>query len=321
MTPNVLRAGHAVFYVQDLDEARRFYLGLLGLDVVQESDEALYLRGYEELEWSLKLKLGEGPGVQRFAFKVAGDEDLDTLLELARRRGLDAREEEDYGIPHLVRLTDPSGLPVAFYAAAKKHMRILQDYHKHRGPGIQRIDHFNIMVPDVEAAHAFYLNDLGFRISEYTVTEGDKLWAVWLQRKGNVHDLALMNGLGPRLHHVGLWMPEPLSLIRACDILASAYATDQIERGPGRHGLSNAMFLYLRDPSGNRVELYTSDYLTVDPDVEPLRWTLEDKRRQTLWGHAAPKRWFEEAGPIETLSGGFAELHEGKLAGRPQHVT
>jgi catechol 2,3-dioxygenase len=67
-----------------------------------------------------------------------------------------------------------------------------------------------------------------------------------------------------------------------------------MERGPGRHGLSNAFFLYIRDPDGHRVELFTSDYLTVDPDLEPIRWSLKDPQRATLWGHPAPKSWFEE---------------------------
>ena len=47
-----------------------------------------------------------------------------------------------------------------------------------------------------------------------------------------------------------------------------------MERGPGRHGISNAFFLYIRDPDGHRIELFTSDYLTVDPDLKPLRWSL-----------------------------------------------
>ena len=54
-----------------------------------------------------------------------------------------------------------------------------------------------------------------------------------------------------------------------------------MERGPGRHGISNAFFLYIRDPDGHRIELFTSDYLTVDPDLEPLRWSLTDPQRQT----------------------------------------
>jgi len=67
-----------------------------------------------------------------------------------------------------------------------------------------------------------------------------------------------------------------------------------MERGPGRHGISNAFFLYVRDPDGHRIELYTSDYLTVDPDLEPIRWSLTDTQRQTLWGMPAPRSWFEE---------------------------
>lgn len=321
MKPDVLRAGHAVFYVTDLAKAKGFYAGLLGLDVVHEDASALYLRGYEEREWSLKLEARKEAGAGRIAFKVAHEDDLDGVLALAARRGLEAKEEEDWGVPRIVRLQDPSGLPIAFYAGAAKYERLLQRYHLQRGPGVQRIDHFNVLVSDVQKTHDFYAGELGFRLSEYTVTEDESLWAAWLQRKGNVHDLAIMNGAGPRLHHVGLWMPDAMSLIRCCDILASAMETDRIERGPGRHGLSNAMFLYLRDDDGNRLELYTSDYLTVDPDVEPVRWTLDDKRRQTLWGHAAPQSWFTEASPIETLTGGFAELKEPRLSGAPQHVT
>ena len=66
-----------------------------------------------------------------------------------------------------------------------------------------------------------------------------------------------------------------------------------IERGPGRHGISNAFFLYILDPDGHRIEIYCSDYLTADPDHEPIKWALDDPQRQTLWGAAAPKSWFE----------------------------
>lgn len=66
-----------------------------------------------------------------------------------------------------------------------------------------------------------------------------------------------------------------------------------IERGPGRHGISNAFFLYVLDPDGHRIEIYCSDYQTVDPDHEPIRWDLKDPQRQTLWGAPAPRSWFE----------------------------
>ena len=196
--------------------------------------------------------------------------------------------------------------------------RMLQEYHRHGPVPIMRLDHFNCQVPDAAAATAWYQRELGFRVSEYTVKEspeGDVLWAAWLHRKQTVHDLALMCGIGPRLHHAGFWLPDALAVLRACDVLAAAGYHHLIERGPGRHGLSNALFLYLRDPDGNRIELYANDYLTADPDAKPIRWTLEDPRRATFWGHAAPPCWFEEAWRSASVLDG-AGLMRAARAGR-----
>jgi len=77
-------------------------------------------------------------------------------------------------------------------------------------------------------------------------------------------------------------------------VMATSGYLDNMERGPGRHGISNAFFLYVRDPDGHRIELFTSDYLTIDPDHAPIRWSLTDPQRQTLWGQPAPASWFEQ---------------------------
>ena len=133
------------------------------------------------------------------------------------------------------------GLPLEFFAEMQQVERLLQRFDLYRGAQVMRFDHFNCQMPDVDAAYAWYA-DLGFGCSEYTVGDQEQLWAVWLQRKGNVHDLALMNGVGPRVHHLGFWLADTLSALRACDVLAAAGWTDSIERGPGRHGISNAFF-------------------------------------------------------------------------------
>ncbi|TGU68362.1 3,4-dihydroxyphenylacetate 2,3-dioxygenase, partial [Mesorhizobium sp. M1C.F.Ca.ET.144.01.1.1] len=103
-----------------------------------------------------------------------------------------------------------------------------------------------------------------------------RLWAAWTHRKGGVHDIAFTNGLGPRLHHVAFWVPTPLNIIDLLDLMATTGYVGNIERGPGRHGISNAFFLYIRDPDNHRIEIYCSDYQTVDPDLEPIKWDLKD---------------------------------------------
>ena len=326
--PAILRAGHVAFRVTDLERAREFYVGLLGFVQTAADRQALYLRGLEETEHhSLVLRRGPAAGVSHIAFKVASPDDLDLLHRVCRQaqlplRWVDAGEETGQG--RALRVQDPGGLPVEFYAEMDRAERLLQRFDLYRGPHIMRLDHFNCQVPDVAALYDWYTESWGFRCSEYTETDEatPRLWAAWLHRKSNVHDIALMTGIGPRVHHAGFWLPETINVIRACDILAGAGRHGAIERGPGRHGISNALFLYLRDFDGNRIELYTGDYLTADTDRPPLRWSINDPRRQTFWGHAAPASWFDEASSVESvLSGEFLPTQPPIMRDRPEFVT
>jgi catechol 2,3-dioxygenase len=326
---NVIRAAHVELKVTDLPRSRAFYVDLLGLNVSYEDAEILCLRGIEERNHhSLVLRQAERPAVTHIGFRMAGEEDVEQAAALAasaglRHRWVEAGDEPGQG--RALRMHDPMGIPVEFYAEMAWEPSLLQKFHLHRGPGLQRLDHFNCGVPDVQQAFDWYTGTYGFRCSEYTDTDdGDdsRLWAAWLFRKPNVHDLALMNARGPRLHHFAYWVENALSLIKACDILAAAGYGSAIERGPGRHGLSNAMFLYLRDPDGHRVELYTGDYLTADPDLAPIRWSVHDKQRQTFWGYAAPASWFEELSTFEdVLTGEPVPMSDALLRHRPQTAS
>ena len=318
--PNVVRIGHAVLYVTDLAASRHFYVDRLGLNVLHESGSALYLRGVEEREWSLKLELAEEAGIKHIAFKSASEADVDALAALADSLGLRHRWEVEQDLPRLLRVQDPFGFPVAFYAQAVRYPWLLQRFDLHRGPAPNRIDHVNLFASEVDRTTRWYMDHLGFRLSEFSEDDQGRMWASWIQRKGNVHDLALTNGAGPRQHHLAYWVPDPIRIFQLCDSLAGAHEESHIERGPGRHGISNAFFLYLRDPDGHRVELYTSDYLTVDPEFEPVRWDINDVRRQQLWGGIAPKSWFLEGSRVEAFEGGWVEQRESVLAGLPAYI-
>lgn len=324
---NVVRAGHIEFLVTDLDRAHVFYVDLLGFVETARDAGHIYLRGLEERHHhSLVLKQGDQPGVTHLAYRVATDDDLDALAAMARAQHLPIRwlaPGEEVGQGRALRMQDPAGLPTEFYTAMAPAERMLQRFDLYRGAHIMRMDHFNTQVPDCAALTEWYMRTLGFRCSEYTETDDPvpRLWAAWLHRKGSVHDIAVMNGVGPRIHHGAWLLPDAMAILRCCDVLAGANMADAIERGPGRHGIANALFLYLRDPDGNRIELYASDYLTVDPDFAPLRWSFNDPRRQTLWGHYVPRRWFEEAMRVQEIAeDGFVPIHEPKLAGTPTYA-
>ena len=147
------------------------------------------------------------------------------------------------------------------------------------------------------------------------------MWAAGMQRRGTVHDLAMTNGRGPRLHHFAYWMPDSARVLQVCDIVAGGGQPQALERGPGRHGISNAFYLYLRDPDGHRIELYTCDYSTVDPDFEPIRWHVNDPLRQQLWGGLAPRSWFTDGSPVEAFDGSYEQVVESELVGLPSYIS
>ncbi len=319
-TPEVVRLGHVILQVADLAASRAFYVGLLGLDVVHESAGRLCLRGVEDREWTLMLEESAQPGVRQIGFKVSAEEDLAGLEALASRFGLTSARSREVERPSLVTLEDPFGTPLAFYFTSVKHPWLLQHYDRRRCPAIQRIDHVNLFAAHPGQALAWYRDALGFKLTEFTEDEAGNVWAAWLHRKGNVHDVAFTNGPGPRLHHVALWMPDAAQVLQLCDVLGAA-RTGAIERGPGRHGISNALFLYLRDPDGHRVEIYTSDYLTVDPDFEPIKWRLDDPCRQQLWGGLAPRSWFTEGSTFTRADGSPQPLTPPVLEGLPRYIS
>jgi catechol 2,3-dioxygenase len=227
------------------------------------------------------------------SFKVYSEEDLDKAAVWFEMNGHPLEWVARSFQGRTLRVLDSLGTPLEFYFRMDRLRPIHQQYKLYHGVKPLRIDHFNCFTPDVDASVAFY-NAIGFRVTEYTEDqESGRLCAAWLHRKGGVHDIAFTNGAGPRLHHVAFWVPSPLNIIDLLDLMSTTGYLSNTERGPGRHGISNAFFLYVLDPDGHRVEFYCSDYLTVDPDHEPIKWDLKDPQRQTLWGAPAPRSWFE----------------------------
>lgn len=297
---NIVRLSHVCLNVSNLEASKRFYCDILGMQMSEETNNHVYLRAMEERgHHCVILQKSDNPGtVEVMGFKVYSEDDLDKAEAWfqSKRRHTEWVERAYQGRTLLT--SDNLGMPLEFYHAMDKLPSIHQKYELYRGVKPLRIDHFNCFSTNVDESVAFY-NELGFRVTEYTEDEeSKKLWAAWMHRKGGVHDVAFTNGKGPRLHHLAFWVPTPLNIIDLLDLMSTTGYLANIERGPGRHGISNAFFLYIRDPDGHRIEIYCSDYQTVDPDLEPIKWDLKDPQRQTLWGAPAPKSWFEEGSPF-----------------------
>ncbi len=310
---DIVRIAHVELVVTDLGAAREFYVDMLGLVPTAEAPDAIYLRGYEErLHHSIVLRVGPQPLVDHVAYRVRSPSDLDAIAAFYEELGCVVSRVEgvELGQGPAVRVHDPLGFPIEFFHEMAQADCLLQRYDAYRGARITRADHVNLYVPDVTEGYELY-RGLGFRCSEYIADDrDDRPVAVWLYRKQTVHDIALTTGHGPRLHHFAFTTAETASITGFCDILAGLRREAVIERGPGRHGVSNAFFVYLRDPDGHRIELYTGDYYTGDPDHQPLRWSVSDVRRRTFWGHHVPDSWYEEGSLVRAPGGGTVALRK-----------
>lgn len=319
---DIVRAAYAELRVGDLVASEHFYADLLGMIVTERGPDAVYLRGWEErVHHSLVLRGAPAPAAAGLGFRVRREQDLDLLAQdfESRRLAVAWADGPAPGLGRVLRVRDPFGYPLEFVYEMQQLETQLQRFDLHRGAPILRFDHFNLHTPRVEEAFRFWTS-LGFRCSEYISTDGpdERITGAWLLRKPSVHDVALTAGRGPRLHHTAFWVGEPAGVLRACDQLAAAGHAQAIERGPGRHGVSNAFFVYLRDPDGHRIELYACDYYTGDPDLEPLRWSVNDVRCRSFWGTRAPDSWYDESSSILGPDGQIVQLEDSSVDERSE---
>jgi catechol 2,3-dioxygenase len=304
----ILRIGHAELRVTDLDVARRFYVDALGFVVAAEDRDRLYLRAIEEFDvWTLTLARADAPGLGHFALRVDDPEDLDRLEALHARLDLpvqrmDAGEEPGQG--ETLRVLGPEGFPIEFYNEMEQ-LPLYEDgvLLPMRHPGLRhgtgplRIDHINLRTRNMTATLGYLMQELEFGMSEY-IERDEAVFGAWLRRHTGSHDIAVLAAEQSSLHHLAYIVPEAASLVRLCDALADLGFGDAVEFGPARHGVTNALFLYIRDPSGNRIELYAGDYVR-DADLPPIKWPWDAflATGRTWWGAGAPES-FAETTPI-----------------------
>jgi len=296
---NITRASHVVLTATDIRASRVFYEEVIGLILTAEDDGALYYRGIEEAcHHSLVLrKGGTSAACIRIGMRVYTDEDLDAAFEYFSANGCSPSWAEVSHQGKTLHVTDPVGVPLELCARMPVEPRQITQFDRHRGGCAQRIDHYQVLTPQVRRALDFY-TDLGFRLSELIAADDKNLRGVFLQRKGNPHDVVFFHGDGPRLHHVAYFTQEGQHLLKACDVAGALGFGRTVERGPGRHGPGHAMFVYLRDPDGHRIELFNTHYQVMDVEIEPVRWNPADPNVSFPWGLPAQSRWFEEATPF-----------------------
>lgn len=295
---NITRASHVRYRVADLETSLRFYTEVLGFIVSDQDGDVAYLRGIEEAaHHSIVLTQAEveGATAECLGMRVRTEDDL----QIARAHFIAAGGtaefiERPYQGPSLLTSFGPGMPPIELVAWMDTQPRMLNNFPAQKGGRVLRLDHYQCVVPDVPTAVDRFLA-LGFRPSKYTTDlETGRVLSIFLARKNNPHDLVLAPAAGPRLHHAAFVVSDLQAMMRAADIAGNLGWGRNVEHGPGRHGPPNGIFLYFRDPDGNRIEFILPPMQYMDPEDQPNAWNSGDSVSLVPWGGGPPPRWREE---------------------------
>ena len=300
--PEIAKLGHVALVSADLEKSLEFFRDTIGLEETEVVDGVHYLRAWGDFEHhTLSIAAGETSYIDHIGWRTKRREDVATFAKLLEDAGTEVRwvqAGEEVAQGEAIRFELPSGHRFELYydmektPADESRKSVLKNQtYKSWAKGVspRRIDHVNLQTSHDNAEIVKYLQEaLGFKLREYFVNPDDVQLASWLSVTNLVHDVAIIST--PRskepneMHHIAYWLDNAQDLLRAADILCEA---DVQFVGPGKHGISQAMYIYVKDPgSGLRLEIFTNGYLIFEPDWEPVKWTYEEylKNGSAYWG-------------------------------------
>jgi catechol 2,3-dioxygenase-like lactoylglutathione lyase family enzyme len=279
---SVLGVESVVYGVDDLAVTIRFYEDF-GLRLVSQDETGaefdlpegsrIVLRAADDP--TLPPPFAEGPGAREVIWGVDSAASRDAI---ASNLGADRNVTRDAeGTLHTY---DDVGIPIGFRVFARKSIPgeatvenapgDVRRWNAHRRwyPRAQPkiIHHTVFSLPDVDAAVAFYVDRLGFRISDISRGLG-----VFLRADGrnDHHNLFFLKS--PRLawHHVSFGVDNIDELMTGADHMQRRGWSSDI--GIGRHRISSTIFYYIRNPAGGAAEYSAdTDYLT--DEWQPRLW-------------------------------------------------
>lgn len=304
----ITHLGHAELLVTDLAASKAFFTDLLGLIVSEEREGTVFLRAWQDWDHhTLQLTAAPEPGLAHLGWRVPTKADADEIRGRLEERGITITERvaaDNDGHGDSIRFTTPGGLPFELYWEVEYFQAtgdLVSPMASHpsripaRGAAPRRFDHVTFIANDVVAEQEFLTDVLGIRHNYFVKGPDGERWGSWLSCNNVSHETAVTKnaaGTGGLLHHVAYYADTVDEVLRTATLLVDH--GHELEWGPGKHGTSGATFLYFREPSGNRVEVWTGGMLIFDPDWKAIEWGPEiGHLGNSMWGTPLPESFRE----------------------------
>lgn len=284
----IAHLAHVELLTPDPEGTLGFFRDLIGLDETGREGQSVYLRGYEDpYHHSLKITEGEQPALGHVAWRTTSPEALERRAAAIDAAGFgDGWIDGDVGHGPAYAFHTPEGHGMELLWEVERHVaregeesviRTRPSRKPLRGVAARRLDHVNLVGAEVRPSTEMLIDQLGFDLRERIVAEGDDL-GTWLSVNNLSHEIAFQKdalGARGRFHHLAYWYGIPQHATDAAEMFRERGIV--IESGPDRHALTQAMYLYVFEPGGHRVELFgDAGILQFEPDYETRIWGVED---------------------------------------------
>ena len=279
----MLRAlGYAGFGSDKLEDWRQFGTSLVGLQAVERGNSQLSFR-MDDRKQRIVVDRAMGEGARFFGWEVADAAALDALAARLEAVGVAVTAEpveraDNRLVRALISFRDPAGNRLeAFYGAEIdetpfKPGRSISGFRT----GPLGLGHVVLTVENIDAVMPFYVDVLGFRLSDFIEKP---FRAYFFHINPRHHSLALIESGKNGMHHL---MVELFSL----DDVGQSYDVALSEENRvgvtlGRHTNDFMTSFYAKTPSSFMVECGWGGR-----EIDPATWQpIEMTDGPSLWGH------------------------------------
>ena len=274
--------GYAGFGSTALDDWRQFGTGLIGLQAVERGNSLLAFR-MDDRKQRVVIDRAMADGTRFFGWEVKDAADLGALAARLENAGVDVTAEprtlaDTRRVRGLISFADPEGNRLEAFYGAETDATPFRPGRSISGfrTGPLGLGHAVLTVENIDAMMPFYVDLLGFGLSDY-ITKPFR--AYFFHVNARHHSLAMIETGRSGMHHL---MVELFSL----DDVGQAYDValtqqDRVGVTLGRHTNDFMTSFYAKSPSSFMIECGWGGR-----EIDPGNWQpVEMFDGPSLWGH------------------------------------
>jgi 2,3-dihydroxybiphenyl 1,2-dioxygenase len=279
----MLRAlGYAGFGSDKLEDWRQFGTHLVGLQAVERGNSLLAFR-MDDRKQRIVIDRAMGDGARFFGWEVADAIALDALAARLEGAGITVTAEatglaDTRRVRALISFRDPAGNRLEAFHGAEidetpfKPGRSISGFRT----GPLGLGHAVLTVENIDAVMPFYVDLLGFRLSDYIEKP---FRAYFFHLNPRHHSLALIETGNNGMHHLMVELFSLDDVGQSYDIALSE--ENRISVTLGRHTNDFMTSFYVKTPSSFMVECGWGGR-----EIDPSTWQpVEMTDGPSLWGH------------------------------------